>query len=251
MTRSRIALVGLAVLLLALAALLCCLPARLALRLAGERLGPLRLEGASGSLWRGRAVQAWWGPRALGALDWTLARGPLLAGRVESTFALRAADGFTLGGAAAREGERIDLREVTLDLPAARLAPLLDDDPLPVRGAIRGRIGAARLVRGWPTRLDAQFVWRDAALGADAVRLGDVAIVTAVQPDGSIGGTLRNGGGEVAVDGRYRVLPLGWTLQAKLAPRTDDARVRRALARFGKPAADGSVSLRIRHGVVW
>lgn len=252
MTRPRLVLVLAAALLLALAALLAFLPARLAQRLAGERLGPLHLEGASGTLWRGHAAEAWWGPRALGTLDWTLARGPLLAGRAETTFALRGADGLALHGAATRAGERADLRDVALDLPAARLAPLLDDDPPQLGGTIHVRIDSAQLTRGWPTALQARAVWRDATLGNDALPLGEIVADAAVQADGSIGGAVRDDGrGAVAVAGRYRILPLGWVLQLELTPRRDDARVRRALARFGTPAADGSVALHVKHGVVW
>lgn len=252
MTRPRLVLVLAAALLLALTAPLAFMPAQWALRLAGDRLGPLHLEGVSGTLWQGHAAQAWWGPRALGTLDWTLARAPLLAGRAEATFALRGADGLALHGAATRAGERADLRDVALELPAARLAPLLGDDPPPLGGAIHARVETAQLMRGWPTALRARAVWRDATLGNDAVPLGEIVADAEVQADGSIGGTVRDDGrGEVAVAGHYRILPLGWTLQLKLAPRRDDARVRRALARFGKPAADGGVVLRIKHGVVW
>ncbi|HEX7112063.1 MAG TPA: type II secretion system protein N, partial [Mizugakiibacter sp.] len=197
-------------------------------------------------------AQAWWGPRALGALDWTLARAPLLTGRAEATFALRGAEGLTLHGAATREGERADLRDVVLELPAVRLASLLGDDPPPLGGTIRVRIETAQLTRGWPAALQARAVWREATLGNDAVPLGEVVADAAVQADGSIGGAVRDDGrGAVAVAGRYRILPLGWVLQLKLAPRRDDARVRRALAHFGKPAADGSVALQVKHGVVW
>lgn len=252
MTRPRIVLVVAAALLLALTALFAFMPARLALRLAGERLGPLRLEGVSGTLWQGHAAQAWWGPRALGTLGWTLARAPLLAGRAEATFALRGADGLALNGAATRMGEHADLRDVALELPAARLAPLLDDDPPPLGGTIHVRIETAQLTRGWPTALQARAVWRGATLGNGAVPLGEVAADAVVQADGSIGGAVRDDGrGAVVIAGRYRILPLGWTLQATLTPRRDDARVRRALARFGTPAADGSVVLQVKHGVVW
>lgn len=252
MTRPRIVLVFAAALLLALTVLIAFMPARLAQRLAGERLGPLRLAGVSGTLWHGHAAQASWGPRALGALDWTLARAPLLAGRAETTFALRGADGLALDGAATHAGERADLRDVALELPAERLAPLLGDDPPVLGGTIRARIESAQLTRGWPTALQARAVWRDATLGNDAVPLGEVVADAAVQADGGIGGAVRDDGrGAVAIAGRYRILPLGWTLQLTLTPRRDDAATRRALARFGKPGADGSVALHIKHGVVW
>ncbi|WP_148667798.1 type II secretion system protein N, partial [Mizugakiibacter sediminis] len=141
---------------------------------------------------------------------------------------------------------------VALELPAARLAPLLDDDVPALGGTIVAQVDRAQLARGWPTALQARAVWRDATLGDGAVTLGEVVADAAVRPDGSIGGAMRDDGrGEVAVAGRYRILPLGWTLQLELTPRRDDARVRRALARFGAPAADGRVVLRIKRGVVW
>lgn len=246
MRRLRLAVLAVLALLLLAAALLWMLPAEVALRLAGDRLQPLALEGVSGSAWNGRALEARWLGQPLGPLRWRLSPLPLLGGALVADLRLEGGRGAEGQAHLRTEGDHAHLSEVQLSLPAHLLEPALDVPALSLRGHVHLEIEHAHLLGGVPQSLAGEAVWKDAAVaGAAAAELGDLVLRFAPAAAGGVAGTLQDLGGPLAAEGDFHVSPAGYRVRARLAARDGNPQVREALAWVGQPQADGSALLLI------
>jgi len=224
-------------------------PAELAYRWNSDKFGPIQLSGVSGTVWSGRAEQVTAFGQALGALDWQLAKRPLLERRVVVAVHL-GSDAIDARGELAREPDaRIIARNVEFSLPAALAEPALDIPLLHLLGEVRGTLVEATVNGGWVARAHGAARWTGAGVAGRAeARFGDLVIEFASQPDASILGTVKDdGSGSLAVDGRFVVSTGQFDAEARLSARHDDLQVREALQYVGQPQPDGSSLLKI-HG---
>lgn len=225
------------------------LPAEVALRYLKPDLGPLQLGGVSGTVWQGRAASVSAFGTPLGALDWTVARSPVLLRVVEAKLALQ-------GGALEANGElrrdpdgSVLVRNLDFRMPAELAAPALDIPSLKLLGRIEGRVDDARLAGGWVSGARGTAHWRDAAVSGEAeARLGELSAEFASQPDGSIAGTVKdNGSSNLEVAGQFVIQTGQFNATARLAARNNDTQIQEALRYIGEPQPDGSSLLKI-HG---
>ena len=241
----RIALTGVAVLVLALALLVWFMPARWAVAALGARLHGVRLEQVDGLVWRGRAgrVSSADGTE-LGRVRWTLSRRALL-GDVRLRLALQK-PGMTFSGKLHRlSATEVDWSDVRLQADAA----LLDGSAWLRGNHLHGRLNVhivdASLQGVWPMRLDAVAQWQDAAVdeGGRGVALGNFQLHA--QGDGGvIRLDLGDGGhGPLQASGKASLSPLGWRYRITLKPRTNDPALRQWLAGFGRLSSDGTLQL--------
>lgn len=235
-----------AAVLLAVALLLCWLPARWAMPLLQPSLHGLRLQAVGGTVWHGHAGRVV-SPQGqvLGRVQWQLSRRALF-GQVDMRFDLA---GPQLGiGAHLRKlpGGQMDVRDLHAHAELSALADPRLRWPL---GQPRGEFVLdarhALLQAGWPLALDADWQWRQAAMHMPN---GDVAF-------GDLHGTLTAQGGVIhahwqddgqaplRTTGDLDLSLLGWRLDAELQPRGDDPALRRWVAAWGKPDVDGTVHI--------
>lgn len=241
---------GTGVVVLVLLALIGWLPAGWVLALAAPRLQPLALSGVHGTLWSGSAAQLRWAGRPLGRLHWSLSRQALL-GRVHGSVALQAA-----GYAGHLRFRRLGPQHLRLQAVHARAT--LQALPWRIRGLQpRGRLlmefSHIELRHGWPVKLAGTVRWQHASLaGAGGTApLGTLQAQLHERGGAVLQATLADSGrGPLALAGSAEASPLGWHLQATLAPRDGATPSLRALLRrLGPLDRHGRVQLERRGGL--
>ncbi len=245
MTYLRKSLLGLGVLLLALAVLVWFLPARWVMPWVEPQLHGLRLQQVQGLLWEGRVgeVLATDG-HALGRLQWQLSRRALL-GQLQLQLRFDGPQLVFSGGMQRLPDDRIAVHNASMHAELAALDRRVMSPLGQPRGDLQLIVDHALLQAGWPLQLQAQAQWRHAVMRTPQ---GDVALGElhgqAQAQDGVIRTQWRDdGSGPVHLDGELQVSPLGWRLDATLRPRQTDPALRHWLAGFGPTSADGSVHI--------
>lgn len=250
MKRLRVWLAGLAVLVLALAALVWFMPARWALPLMQSRLHGLQFEQVEGTVWRGRAGQVSTADGTqLGSLAWTLSRRALI-GDEQLGLDLHQSQWRVQGQMHRVSDTQQDWHDVVLHLDMAVLGmqPWLRGQP---QGQLDVQMAKLQLQGNWPMHVDAVGTWSQAAVHTV---LGTVPLGTVLLKVDGDAGVLKatlddDGSGPLQTAGRLSFSPLGWDLQLSLKPRKDDPALLHWLRGFGAMASDGSVQLRYRGGL--
>lgn len=220
-------------------------PAELALRWFGDRLGPVRLQGVSGSLWQGRAEQLVAFDVALGPVAWTLERGAGLTGVPRGTLDLSGTE-VRVRGAFARAGGGWRLAGVRAELPAALLAPALDIPALGLRGRVVVDAPEAMLRDGLLVGARGHAEWRDLGVtGAANATLPGVRIDFGSAPDGAIAAEMNDLGGPLDIEGEVRLKDGAYLSETRLRLRKPDPQLEEALKFIGQRTADGGSYLRI------
>ncbi|ANB16859.1 type II secretion system protein N [Dokdonella koreensis] len=221
------------------------MPAELAWRWGGHRFAPVVLSGVRGSVWDGHADGVSVFGRDLGELSWTIAKGPLLRGRVAADIRIKGADVEAAGLVTRLPDRSIDLRDVRFRFAAQLAAPALDIPALNLLGTFNGVLNQARIAEGRLQGANGAGRWSDAGVSGHAeARFSDILVDFSSKPDGGIGGVVRDDGqGNLAVEGMFDVGSDRFGAEARLAARNDDVRVQEALRYVGQAQPDGSSHL--------
>lgn len=243
-------LVGVVVGVLALAIWVWFLPASWAVPwLEAQRRG-LRLDDVSGTLWQGRAGQvSLANGTQLGSLDWTLSHRALL-GDIRMGLDLRQPQLQLQAQVHRVSPTQIELHGVSLHMNMALLGPQswLRGQP---QGQLDLQVPQAQLQSNWPMQLDATGTWSNAVVRTPQgeVPLGALSLAVTGE-SGVIQGTLNDDGqGPLQTAGRLSLSPLGWDLQLRLIPRSDNPALVSWLRSLGPLKADGTLELRYRGGL--
>ncbi len=217
------------------------LPAGIAYDHARDRVAPVVLSGLHGTVWQGRADDASVLGHALGTLDWTLHKRPLLHGRLVADVRLQGAD-LEASGSVERAPGELAVRGVHFRMPVSRFAPERHGDPDAWRGSLDGTIDEARLQGGMLTAAHGQVRWSRPGIPAlPELALPDLLADFAAQPGGSLAGTVRDdGSGRIAVDGQFKLRIGLLDADIVLRARPGHPLAARALERIGEPQDDGS-----------
>ncbi|MET0936431.1 MAG: type II secretion system protein N [Luteibacter sp.] len=245
--------IGLVVVLLAFAAGLFYwfMPAGVAASLLARRAHGFVLEDVSGTVWDGRAGKVTTvDGRELGALTWRLGRDAIL-GRTHLDLHLDGRAGRFDGHMERPDPDHMTWTGIDFRLDAGALAgPALPPELVPM-GVIEGKVPRAELQGNWPVALDADVLWRAAALKTPEghIALGGIALKAASE-SGILRATLDDDGqGSLAVKAAIAASPLGWRLDGRLAPRVADTALSHLIARFGPVGRDGAVNLQRKAGL--
>ncbi len=237
-----------AVLLVMLAVFAWSCPAELAYRVVGERLGPLKLSGLSGSVWSGHARSVSFFDQSLGTLDWQLAAIPLTRREVSLHLALSGGSVTASGQIVRRADALVELHDAAFHLPAMLLAPVLDIPSLKPVGEIDGTVARATLQGGWIGEAQGSARWVNPGMsGAIEARFGDIQADFSPSGDGAIAGVIRDLGGALAVSGTFQVRAGQLDSNATLEARDNDPQIIETLRYIGEPLAEGRSLLKI-HG---
>jgi hypothetical protein len=237
-------LLSLVVIALLALALFITAPAEIAYRFAANRIGALRLDGVSGSVWSGSAKELSAHGVALGTVHWEVDRMAALRGGVDANFVLRGKDDFAQGAIA---GARRDftLTNVNGSFPGTLLGPALDIPALVLGGTIA--FEAPRLVLRDGTIVAAEGVasWKDLAVsGVTAAALPGLEARFATAGE-TITGTIHDLGGPVAVDGTVTLTGRHFHTEATLRVREPNPQLEEVLKFIGERASDGGSILRV------
>lgn len=224
------------------------MPADVAWRYVAPKLGPVSLVGVRGTVWDGHADGVSVFGRDLGEIDWRIAKSPLLRRQFNADIRIRGAD-IDTSGMIERAGDgRITARDVRFRVPAALFGPALDIPALKLVGSVTGTLTQASLANGVIADAIGNARWSEAGVSGQAeARFSDILAEFASKPDGSIAGTIADDGrGNLEVSGQFSVAATGYTAEAFLSARNDDARIKESLQYVGQLQADGSSHLVIR-----
>lgn len=240
----KILLLVLAGLAASLALLVWFLPARWVVPAMEKRLRGAQLQQVQGTVWEGRAARLVGADgEALGRLQWRLSRRLLLG-----QFALHLElDGpmARFRGDLSRDGELAQWRDVHAQLVFDAMAPAPRTAWGEPRGTLTVAVAQARVRAGWPESLTATARWSDAAVRVEQhdIALGALA-VEATGSNGVISAHLHDeSAGPLRLQGQLQLSPLGWRLTGELAARSGAPSLRRWLAQFGTPDAQGVIHL--------
>ena len=216
----RLALLGLGAFLVALVALFPAAPIVDRIR---PELGPVALEGVSGSALSGRVARARSTddllPLEFTDVTWRIAPGAIPGGG-GARIGFEGYGGTGEGLVRRTWGGDLLVEDFRMDARAKALEPLL---PVPIAafdGRIEAEIPELAIVDGLLARLAGRFVWTDALLERPArVRFGDVEITVAPESEELHTGTIEAGGGDVAASGSFTLAPNGdYTLDVLATP---------------------------------
>lgn len=192
----------------------------------GDRL---RLTDATGLWWRGRGAIATRDGAARISVAWRVAFAPLLAGEVVVVLNADELAAMPTGTVALRNGA-IDVRDLHVTAPVALVAAWV---PASMPTALHGDLDLRAPSFAWRGRsgsgtLDA--TWQHAAIvaGASPIDLGRVVATVKPVSDG-IGGTVRNEGGDLAIDGTVSAQAGLTSVSLKLAPTARASQALRAM----------------------
>lgn len=203
----------------------------------------VRVLDPEGTVWNGRGVLASPDGRWKVPVGWHLRAAPLLRGEIE--LELEPQQGIdTPRGTIRLSRTGFSTRGLVLDLPATILESAFSGQaPAAFGGAIR--VDARELdVEHAGERGGMSVRWERARLGAadgTSIALGVVTAAFAPRA-GVLIGTIRNEGGDVAIDGTMTLSAGGMTLDATLAPRAGASEATtRVLGQIGPIDASGAV----------
>jgi general secretion pathway protein N len=242
--------VSLAVGVLVLAAGVWFLPASWALPLLQPQRRGVHLDDVSGTLWRGRAGQvSLANGTQLGSLAWTLSPRALL-GDIHLGLDLRQPQLALQAQVHRVSSTQLDLHDVSLQMNMSLLGPQpwLRGQP---QGQLALQVPQAQLQSNWPMQLDATGTWSHAAVRTPQgeVPLGALSLAV-TGASGVIQGTLNDDGSDpVQTAGRLSFSPLGWDVELRLIPRSDNPALMSWLHSLGPLTAHGTLELRYRGGL--
>lgn len=232
--------------LLLVAGMVALMPARFAVAWLGDRLGPVKLEDVSGTIWKGRAGVLALRGEGLGALDWKVHPLALLSARLDLDLDLSGGD-YVGSTFASLGGGRLRLQQAQLSMDAQKLQPALDIPSLLLRGRVEFTLAEAELVGGFPRQLRGEAYWRDAAVAGEAeALLGTLRAEFQTAADGAIIGSVQDEGGPLSLEGQFRAALTGYEADAVLMARDGNPQVIKALRYIGEVQPDGSSVLQVR-----
>ena len=212
--------------------------------LAQRTRDSVRLVDAHGFWWRGTGVLATSDGRAHVPLAWHVELAPLATGALVVNLVEGSDDAMPSGHVTLRHGS-VEVRALRLRVPAAMASAMV---PALRAVALGGEIALALPALAWrdgTLRGNGDATWQRARIVAAGLAL-DLGRVSASMPPGSdaFGGTVRNAGGDVAIDGT--LTQRSGALEAVLVLKPTDATpqpVRAMLPLLG--ASDGSGAVRM------
>ena len=242
---------NLILLLLALALLaalvLAFIPAQFAIDRAGDRLGPLKLQEVSGTVWSGQAGQTLLRGENIGVLRWSLSPLALLSARADASLDLSGGPYVGSSQVSITRDRVVRIRDLNVTMSARKLEPLLDIPALVFRGEVQITLNSAEVRGGAPTALDGRAVWKNAAVAGSAeAQFGDIISDFASKPEGGFAGTVSDSGGPLQAQGSYSASLIGYEALIDLRARDNNPQVLEALQYIGQPQPDGSAKLEIR-----
>ena len=224
--------------------LVATIPAPFALKFMPTSI-PVKVQGASGTVWNGQAMQVAWQGYPLGKLQWKLHALPLMLGRIKAHVILE-------GKGVNATGDVTAYRDQTLILDDTRITTDLTKIPLPRQipatpdGIGTAIVRHATINNRWPTELDGEVHWNPARiLSPMELHLGDLKLMLSSDKGDKLIGKLQ-GQGTLSTSGKLGLTRNGaFTANIKIAPTDKTPReLRDMLPMIGRPDSKGVITIR-------
>lgn len=233
-----------AVLVLLAVVVLYTAPADIAYRFAANRIGALRADGISGSVWSGSARELSARGQALGAVHWELDRIAALRGRVQGDVVLNGKD--TAGRATiAGQGRDYTVTNVSGRFPAPLLGPALDIPALVLGGNVVLDVPRLTLRDGYIAQVQGQATWTDLSIGGITAAAVPGLRAEFETRGAQVVGTIADLGGGVAIAGTVILEQNRFHTQVQINLREPNAALEEVLKFIGERTADGGSLLKV------
>lgn len=193
--------------------LLATLPAAVAYPYLQGALQPLALSGLEGSVWSGRAARLSYPPHTVGSVSWSLRPLALLTGELGADLVVDGPFGKARSVGGMRMGGHGFMQDLSGDVSAAAVAPLLQLQGLRPEGRIELDITRLDLDGRIPVHAEGEVIWRQARIALpQPLDLGTFSATFSTDTEGVRAG-VRDREGPLVVDavlslksdGSYRV----------------------------------------------
>ncbi|MEO5370739.1 MAG: type II secretion system protein N [Magnetococcus sp. DMHC-1] len=161
------------------------LPASFVYQMAKAKIAPIQLNGISGTLWSGRAIQLIYPPVQLDSLQWTIRPKAILKGKIQGLFYIGNSKQFRIRGRFdVQDQNHVRFQQITGNTSIPFLTDLLKDFPLQMKGEIDlGMDDFMMRANGFP-EITGRIDIRGLELGPPwKVFLGDVRLLSSMEND--------------------------------------------------------------------
>lgn len=209
---------------------------------------PVKLAGVSGTVWNGQASSLIQGGQDLGKLDWSLHPLSLLGLKLSSDFTLNQPRLQANGVATVYRDQSILLKDTQVRGDVEQLP--LPEDMLFVSpaGLFQADIATARIQGNRVQEAEGLLVWKPARITSPArYELGEITL-DLTGKDGNVTGKLGSKESPLNMTGTLQLAANGMlSTNIRLSPHSGTPQeVRDILPMAGRPAADGSVTIKQR-----
>lgn len=206
------------------------------------------LKDVEGTLWDGRAGEAWLAGQHVSSLSWDLSVLPLLWGTVEAEVSLRQDDGYFNGIIARSFGGDLSVAEVEARMELASLGVLKRTLPKGFEARLSLNLEELEIEDHLITGATGIIALQDARISpttGKGLDFGDLRMDLVTEGD-AIKGSLTDGGGPLQMDG---LLSLGtgdgaWNFSAWVSARdSSDPMLKQGMSLLGRPGPDGRINI--------
>ncbi|MCK9489836.1 MAG: type II secretion system protein N [Xanthomonadales bacterium] len=210
-------------------------------RMAEPHLDPsLRLHDVSGTLLDGQARQLTVNGFPLGHLDWRLHGSQLLRGAISASWKIEESAWSAQARTTLDHDRLLRVDDMTMQLPALLLKPVLDIDGLDFLGTIHVELDHLRLRGRIIEETRGRARWVDAgSAGAAQARFGPIHAQFASTRPGGVIGEVQDVAGALIVDGQFELDGLRYHAEVILHARDPADPVARMLHYVGQALPDG------------
>ena len=229
-----------------LAFLLATIPASMVINLAADSL-PVSIHGVSGTLWKGSASSVDTRRKlVLGNVQWSFRPWHLLLANAAVDLDAELNASPVNARLSTGIGGGLSVDDLTLNLDAADVQPLIALPIGKLSGKFQLRINSASLNPGETPRIDGTVNWNRAAVTvAETANLGNIAIVISENDDAPLAAQISNSGGDITLKGSFTATETGdYSLQLVMTPAaTASDNLVSTLAMFSKRQQNGEFVL--------
>ncbi len=229
--------------------LLLHVPAGFALTLLRDRIDPLAIQGAQGSLWKGSARRTWWGDTAMGGMQWQVDPRVAWRGVLSAQLHFELPKNQLVQAHIRQRSSRLEVDALHAQLLGSALQRFFTAQQLHPIGALQLDVEHAVFDGGVPVLMRGHAIWRQATLAGPRVPifLGDLRADFRGDRAGLVTGTINDLGGPIRVAGWMRMDAAGYRIRMQFAAR--DPRLFTSLAQFGEATGDGGRAIELR--AIW
>jgi hypothetical protein len=207
---------------------------------------PFTYSSINGSLWRGKMEALTVRGVPVDKLGWSFAPSQLFFGRIGFDIQIRHTGQELKGNVAIGMNDQYVLKDVTGQVPASMIPPLIDLAQIGIDGNVSLDLEHLTLEAQKITSAEGQIQWLNSALNSPfALKLGDLQADLLTDENGQVKAKIKDLGGSTSVDGELSLTTDGnFQVNGHIKPGTDsDPRLGSALSAISKRQADGSYQI--------
>ncbi|MES9851477.1 MAG: type II secretion system protein N [Candidatus Thiodiazotropha sp. L084R] len=210
---------------------------------ADVKQAPFTYGSIKGSLWRGKMEAVTVHGVPVDKLKWRFSPSELIFGRIGFDIIVNHAGQELEGDVSIGSGDQIWFEDVSGDIPASMIPPMIDLAQIGVGGSVNLDLQQLALKKNQITAVEGQVKWLGSSLKSPfALKIGDLKADLLTGQNGEVKARIKDLGGATSVDGELSLTTNGnFQVKGQIKPGTDsDPRLGSALKAISKQQSDGS-----------